>query len=121
MVVGTGGLFTRPLSPSIAARTLGSDCGEMDSETVEKLMRLSALELDEDARVRLVRDLGRIVALIDEMQSVDTEGVAPLAHPLDAVQPLRPDRADPNVDRTTLQRGAPATRDGLYLVPRVVE
>ena len=93
----------------------------MDSETVEKLLRLSALELDEGARARLVRDLGRIVALIDEMQSVDTEGVAPLAHPLDAVQPLRPDRADPNVDRPTLQQGAPATRDGLYLVPRVVE
>ena len=93
----------------------------MDSETVEKLMRLAALELGDDARVRLVRDLGRIVALIDEMQSVDTEGVEPLAHPLDAVQPLRPDRADPNVDRATLQQGAPATRDGLYLVPRVVE
>ncbi|MXY53331.1 MAG: Asp-tRNA(Asn)/Glu-tRNA(Gln) amidotransferase subunit GatC [Gammaproteobacteria bacterium] len=93
----------------------------MDSETVERLLRLSALELDEDARARLVRDLGRIVALIDEMQSVDTEGVEPLAHPLDAVQPLRPDRADPKVDRAMLQQGAPATRDGLYLVPRVVE
>ena len=93
----------------------------MDSETVEKLMRLAALELGDDARVRLVRDLGRIVALIDEMQSVDTAGVEPLAHPLDAVQPLRPDRADSNVDRATLQQGAPATRDGLYLVPRVVE
>lgn len=93
----------------------------MDSQTVEKLMRLSALELNEDARVRLMQDLGRIVALIDEMQSVDTEGVEPLAHPLDAVQPLRADRADPDVDRATLQQGAPATRDGLYLVPRVVE
>ena len=93
----------------------------MDSETLAKLMRLSALELDVDARARLGVDLRRIVALIDEMQSVDTDGVEPLAHPLDAVQPLRPDRADPNVDRATLQQGAPATRDGLYLVPRVVE
>lgn len=93
----------------------------MDSETVDKLMRLSALTLDEEARARLALDLDRIVGLIDEMQSVDTDGVEPLAHPLDAVQPLRPDRADPEVDRATLQQGAPATRDGLYLVPRVVE
>ena len=93
----------------------------MDSETVDKLMRLSALDLDEEARVRLGLDLDRIVALIDEMQSVDTEGVLPLAHPLDSVQPLRPDRANAAVDRATLQHGAPATRDGLYLVPRVVE
>ena len=93
----------------------------MDSETVDKLMRLSALTLDEEARARLALDLDRIVGLIDEMQSVDTEGVEPLAHPLDSVQPLRPDRADARVDRATLQRGAPATRDGLYLVPRVVE
>ena len=93
----------------------------MDSETVDKLMRLSALTLDEEARARLALDLDRIVGLIDEMQSVDTEGVEPLAHPLDSVQPLRPDRAERRVDRATLQRGAPATRDGLYLVPRVVE
>ena len=55
------------------------------------------------------------------MQSVDTDGVAPLAHPLDAAQRLRPDALTEAVDRAHYQAGAPAVRDGLYIVPRVVE
>ncbi|MCH8257980.1 MAG: aspartyl/glutamyl-tRNA amidotransferase subunit C, partial [Proteobacteria bacterium] len=47
--------------------------------------------------------------------------VEPLAHPLEADQRLRPDEITEVVDRDRYQRGAPATRDGLYLVPRVVE
>ena len=88
---------------------------------VEKLMRLAALSLDADERALLETDLGKIVGLIDEMQTVDTSGQAPLAHPLDGTQPLRPDQVTESIDRDHLQRGAPLAKDGLYLVPRVVE
>ncbi len=93
----------------------------MDAELIDRLMRLSALSLDEQQRRALSADLQRIVALIDVMQAANTEGVAPLAHPLDGCQPLRPDEVTEIVDRERFQRGAPAVRDGLYLVPRVVE
>ncbi len=59
--------------------------------------------------------------MIDEMQAMDTDGVEPLAHPIESDQRLRPDAVTETVDREHYQRGAPATRDGLYLVPRVVE
>jgi aspartyl-tRNA(Asn)/glutamyl-tRNA(Gln) amidotransferase subunit C len=52
---------------------------------------------------------------------MNTDGVEPLAHPMEAEQRLRPDEVTENVDRDLYQAGAPATRDGLYLVPRVVE
>ena len=52
---------------------------------------------------------------------MDTDGVEPLAHPIESDQRLRPDTVSETVDRDHYQRGAPATRDGLYLVPRVVE
>ena len=67
------------------------------------------------------QDLDRIIAMVDQMQAVDTENVTPLAHPLDARQRLRQDEVTEEVDRDLYQRGAPATEDGLYLVPRVVE
>ncbi len=66
-------------------------------------------------------DLQRIMAMVDQMQAMDTDAVEPLAHPLDARQRLRADEISEVIDRELLQQGAPATRDGLYLVPRVVE
>ena len=89
--------------------------------TVEKLMRLAALDLGAEERALLERDLDKIIGLIDAMQSVDTSAVEPLAHPLDGTQPLRDDVVTEHVDREHLQQGAPLVRDGLYLVPRVVD
>ena len=101
--------------------------------TVDNLLRLAALGIGTEEKLRLEGDLGRIIELIDALRGVDTDGVAPLAHPLeapqladaphlpDAPQPLREDEVTEAVDRERLQQGAPAVRDGLYLVPRVVE
>ena len=88
---------------------------------IHHLARLAALRLDGDERLGVERDLGRIIALVDEMQAVDTEGVDPLAHPLDATQRLRADEATEQIDRERYQAGSPEARDGLYLVPRVIE
>lgn len=93
----------------------------MDRETLARLARLAQLELTPEELGPALDDLSRIVALIDEMRAVDTRDAAPLAHPLDADQPLRDDIVTESVDRETYQDIAPATREGLYLVPRVVE
>ena len=94
------------------------DSGRLD---IDHLARLAGLRLSDRERLAVLDDLQRIVAMVDRMQSVDTDGVAPLAHPLDAAQRLRPDARTETVDRAHYQAGAPAVRDGLYIVPRVVE
>ena len=88
---------------------------------IKHLLRLAQLALTETEQTAARKDLQRIITMVDQMQAVDTEGVEPLAHPLDAVQRLRPDVVTEQVDRELNQQGAPATRDGFYLVPRVVE
>ena len=93
----------------------------MDAMLIDRLLQLAALQLDAQQRDALGADLQRIVDLIDAMQAADTDGVAPLAHPLDGCQPLRRDEVTEAVDRESYQYTAPAVRDGLYLVPRVVE
>ena len=95
----------------------------MDRERIDidRLARLAALRLGDSERPGALDDLRRIIAMVDRMRSVDTDGVAPLAHPLDASQRLRPDARTETVDRAHYQAGAPAVRDGLYVVPRVVE
>ena len=93
----------------------------MEADLIDKLMSLAALRLEAHERELLQDNLQKIVDLIDAMQSADTDGVEPLDHPLDGVQPLRPDNVTEAVDRDRFQRIAPEVRDGLYLVPRVVE
>ena len=93
----------------------------METDLIDKLMSLAALRLEARERELLTDNLRKIVQLIDTMQTADTDGVEPLDHPLDGVQPLRTDRVTEDVDRDRFQRMAPEVRDGLYLVPRVVE
>jgi len=57
----------------------------------------------------------------EQMQAIDTEGVEPLAHPMEAVQRLRADEVTETDQHELFQDIAPQTEDGLYLVPRVVE
>jgi aspartyl-tRNA(Asn)/glutamyl-tRNA(Gln) amidotransferase subunit C len=88
---------------------------------IDKLCVLARLALDPDERRQARDDLERIVGMIDSLARVTTTDVEPLAHPLDATQRLRSDEVTERVDRELFQQIAPSVRDGLYLVPRVVE
>lgn len=88
---------------------------------IPHLARLARLSLNAAEQASALTDLHNIIAMIDDMQSVDTDGVEPMANPLDATQRLRQDRVTEEVDRAQFQSTAPETEDGYYLVPRVVE
>ena len=65
--------------------------------------------------------MSNILNLIDQMQSVNTDDVSPLAHAFDAVQRLREDKVTETDQRDELQKIAPETEEGLFLVPKVIE
>lgn len=88
---------------------------------VRKIAHLARLEIDDAATAEVTTRLGSILAMVDRLQSAATAGVEPMAHPLDATQPLRADRVTESDHRDDYQRIAPATAEGLYLVPRVIE
>ncbi len=92
---------------------------------VKRIEHLSRLELNDADAGRMRDQLNQFFALVEQMQAVDTSGVKPLAHPIEAIQDialrLRDDVVSETIDRESNQRNAPATEDGLYLVPRVIE
>nr|BFE91447.1 hypothetical protein GCM10020185_19830 [Pseudomonas brassicacearum subsp. brassicacearum] len=55
------------------------------------------------------------------MQAVNTDGIEPLAHPLEASQRLRADVVTESNHREAYQSIAPAVENGLYLVPKVID
>ena len=93
----------------------------MQPSDIEKLAKLATLEINDETLGEVANSITEVLALVDQLQAADTNGVAPMAHPLDAVQILRADEVtEPNV-REEFQAIAPATENGLYLVPKVIE
>jgi len=88
---------------------------------VDHIAHLARLAVSEAEAVDYVAKLSRILDLVDELRRVDTAGVAPMAHPLDMGQRLRPDAVTEPDQRDLYQRNAPQAEEGLYLVPRVIE
>ncbi|RDE19799.1 Asp-tRNA(Asn)/Glu-tRNA(Gln) amidotransferase subunit GatC [Motiliproteus coralliicola] len=93
----------------------------LDRSEVEKIAHLARLQINESDIPEYADNLNNILALVDQMQQVDTSAVEPMANPLDAVQRLRPDAVTETDQRENLQANAPATEDGLFLVPKVIE
>ncbi len=90
-------------------------------EEVDKIAALAAIAIEEDARPAYARQLGRVLELFARMEAVDTEGVEPLAHPLEMTQRLRPDEVTEHDQHEKFQKLAPKVEAGLYLVPQVIE
>lgn len=94
---------------------------KVDRKMVETMADLAQLRVDEKEVQGYIDSMSRILDLVEQMQAVDTTGTEPLAHPLEAVQRLRPDEVTEVDQRVRFQEIAPDIQDGLYLVPRVVE
>ena len=92
----------------------------MNQELIQKLLDLSQISLTADEMILLREDLDSIINFVRTMQTVPTDGVKPLAHPLDLNQTLRPDVAKDDFSREELQDNAPDVEDGLYRVPKVI-
>ncbi|ERI51351.1 Asp-tRNA(Asn)/Glu-tRNA(Gln) amidotransferase subunit GatC [Pseudomonas sp. AOB-7] len=93
----------------------------LERSEVEKIAHLARLGLNEGDLPQTTATLNNILGLIDQMQAVDTQGIEPLAHPLEATQRLRADVVCESNQRDAYQAIAPAVENGLYLVPKVIE
>jgi aspartyl-tRNA(Asn)/glutamyl-tRNA(Gln) amidotransferase subunit C len=93
----------------------------VDRSDIVKLANLARLNVSESALDEVANSIGNVLALVDQLQAVDTGDVEPMAHPLDALQRLRDDVVTEPNRRERFQAIAPATENGLYLVPKVIE
>jgi aspartyl-tRNA(Asn)/glutamyl-tRNA(Gln) amidotransferase subunit C len=93
----------------------------LQPEDVMGIAHLARLHLEPEEIPEMTSQLSGILGLVEQMNAADTRTVEAMAHPLDEVQRLRPDEVtEPNL-RERFQAIAPEVRDGLYLVPRVIE
>jgi aspartyl-tRNA(Asn)/glutamyl-tRNA(Gln) amidotransferase subunit C len=93
----------------------------IDKSEVEKIAWLTRLAIDKEDIASYCNELTDIVDLMEQMNSVDTTDIAPLAHPLNLSSRLRIDKVTETDQRENFQKNAVETKDGYYLVPKVID
>ncbi len=99
----------------------------LNDQDISRIANLARLELQPDEQARMLHKINDFFEIVAQISAVDTSGVLPMAHPVDAMQGahialrLRPDVASEPNQRELNQRSAPAVERGLFLVPKVIE
>ncbi len=88
---------------------------------VKRMAHLARIEIAQQEVAPTLSQLSNIMGLVEQMQAVDTEGVAPMAHAQDLSLRLREDRVTETDQHELFQSVAPEVEAGLYLVPKVIE
>lgn len=93
----------------------------LTTDNVKQIAHLARVGLTEDDLEPLRDSLSTVLGLVEQLNAIDTNGVEPMAHPGNAELRLRPDEVSEDNQREALQAPAPATEQGYFLVPRVIE
>ena len=104
---------------------------------IQRLATLSRLPFDETQAERIRGELNGFFAIVEQMRSIDTQGIVPMSHPVDAMPTLastvddadahgmnlrlRDDLVSEPNQREANMHNAPAQERGLFLVPKVIE
>lgn len=93
----------------------------LSKDQVQHIARLARLDIRDEEIDDVATKLSGILDFVDQLQAAPVDDVLPMAHPLNQAQRFRADAVTEENDRDEFQRNAPAVRDGLYLVPKVIE
>ena len=93
----------------------------LERKEIRNIAWLARLTIEDQAIAGYTKDLADILALVEQMQSVESAAIEPLAHPLEIDTQLRVDEVIEEDQRDSFQKIAPVTEDGYYIVPKVIE
>ena len=93
----------------------------MSPDQVRWVAHLARLEISDDELPVMTRQLSAIIAYVNQLQELDTEGVEPLAHALDVHNVFRDDAPTPSLSVDEALSNAPARKGDFYSVPAVLE
>ena len=97
------------------------DALNMDKTTIIKIADLAKIEIKDDELDHIADSLKKILNLVDEMNSVKTDNVVPMSHPLNLSQELRKDEVLEENERDAFQKNNKYTENGYYKVPKIID
>lgn len=79
------------------------------------------MDIDKNEIKDVEEKLSKIIDFVDQLQTISTDDIEPMAHPLNQSQRLRVDEVTETNDRENIQKNAQQIEKGMYLVPKVID
>jgi aspartyl-tRNA(Asn)/glutamyl-tRNA(Gln) amidotransferase subunit C len=94
---------------------------KINAELIQNIAHLSRLELSGEAEQNMIQDMNNILAWIEKLDELDTNGVEPLTHISDEVNVLRADVVKDTISHRDALVNAPQKDASYFRVPKVLE
>ena len=93
----------------------------INKDQIKYLSLLSRMDIQDSEINDVEEKLTKIIDFVDQLQSIDTDEIQPMAHPLNQSQRLRADKVFEENNRDKIQKNTKSTERGMYIVPKVSE
>ena len=93
----------------------------VNKDEIKYLSLLSRMDIDTNEIKDIEEKLTKIIDFVDQLQTISTDNIEPMANPLNQSQRLRIDEVTETNDRENIQKNAQQIEKGMYLVPKVID
>jgi len=94
---------------------------EVNNKLIQDIAKLSKLKFDDSAEEKMKADLEKMLAFVDKLNEIDTEGVDPLIYMSEEVNVLREDKITEETSQKDALKNAPEKDSDYFKVPTVLK
>ena len=94
---------------------------KIDQILIEKLAKLSQLDFSQEAKNKMEQDLNKILAFVDELNTLNTDDIEPLVYINEEVNKLRDDKVGEHLPKEKVLKNAPDKDSDYFKVPTVLK
>jgi aspartyl-tRNA(Asn)/glutamyl-tRNA(Gln) amidotransferase subunit C len=95
---------------------------KIDNTLLQKLEKLSSLQIEESKRESMISEIGKIVDFVENLNELDLDKEDPSFSTIEGGTPFREDvpANNPEIIETILEH-APKREGGFFVVPKIIE
>ncbi|OUR72895.1 asparaginyl/glutamyl-tRNA amidotransferase subunit C [Arcobacter sp. 31_11_sub10_T18] len=94
----------------------------VDDKLIDKLAKLSSLEINDEKKEKLKSELGDIISFIDNLNEIDVSQIDATFTTVEGGTPLREDIAVQDLEMSNhIMKHSPKSEDGYFIVPKIIE
>ena len=94
---------------------------KIDIKTVEEVAHLARLEFTEEGKADILNDMNRMLAFVDKLNEMDTDGIEPLIYMTDESNVMREDESKDTLTQKEALKNAPKKDSDYFKVPKVID
>lgn len=94
---------------------------KIDIKTVDEIAHLARLEFNEESKKEIQNDMNRMLAFVEKLNELNTDGVEPLIYMTEEKNVLREDSPEVTVSQKDALKNAPKKDSDYFKVPKVID